>query len=116
MPATYPSRPSPPSPAPKLTVPVGELEREHQGESFGEFWEEVFHLSVASVLACAASLEAYVNELLFHCQVTFPGIDPRLLGKIFEYHDKGYTPPFDKFKLVLWLRDKPEFDDNAKKT
>jgi hypothetical protein len=41
---------------------VGEIERQHQGQPFGEFWDEILHTATACVFAAVASLEAYVNE------------------------------------------------------
>jgi hypothetical protein len=42
---------------------VAELEESHRGQKFGDFWDEILHNSIASIMCCSSSLEAYANEL-----------------------------------------------------
>lgn len=44
---------------------VAELEKIHGSEEFGAFWDEILHNSIASIMCCTSSLEAYANELFF---------------------------------------------------
>ena len=44
---------------------VAQVEQQHIGEQFGQFWEEILHLSIASILASVANLEVYARELFF---------------------------------------------------
>lgn len=42
---------------------VAELEESNRSQEFGSFWEEILHNSIASIMCCSSSLEAYANEL-----------------------------------------------------
>jgi hypothetical protein len=60
------------SAAVRFSCAVGKIEREHQGQSGGEFLEDIFHFSTACMLTAAASLEACANELFFERETAFP--------------------------------------------
>ena len=70
---------------------VASVERQHAGESFAAFWDEIFHLSTASVFACAASLEAYANELFFNRTTVFPGFSSELRQALEDLRSKECT-------------------------
>lgn len=44
---------------------VARVEREHAGQCFGEFWNEIFQDSLGVVILTVASLESYANEVWF---------------------------------------------------
>lgn len=90
---------------------VHDIEREHAGDAFGPFWDEIWHCSVAAVFASVASLEAYANELFFDRAKVFPGYTNRLLDTLWEAFEQKRI--LDKFAFALLLRDKPQLDRGA---
>jgi hypothetical protein len=98
--------------AARFSRAVGALEQQHKGEAFGAFWEEILHNSIASTLACVASLEAYANELFFDRSTVFPGYTSDLLDRLWEAFEQ--KPTLEKFSFALLLRSKPGFSKGAR--
>ena len=90
---------------------VRDIEQDHAGEGFGPFWDEIWHLSIATVFASVASLEAYANELFFDRAKAFPGYSDTLLDKLWETFEQKQT--LEKFAFALVLREKPPLDFGA---
>jgi hypothetical protein len=91
--------------AARFSREVGKLEREHDGQAFGEFFETILHHAVACVLTTVASLEAYANELFSDRTKAFPGYSQELLHGLWETYEK--KPTLDKFDFALLLLRKP---------
>lgn len=83
---------------------VGEIERKHKDQPFGEFWTDIFSYSTACVLTAAASLEAYANELFFERETVFPGYTSGLLDALWETFERKSTR--EKFDFALLLRNR----------
>jgi hypothetical protein len=97
--------------AARFSRSVGEIERKHAGEQFGEFWDEILQLSSACNFASVAALEAYANELFFGRAKNFPGFSSTLLDRLWEtFERKSLT---EKFEFALLLRDKPRMDSKT---
>jgi hypothetical protein len=79
-----------------------ELEREHAGEAFGNFWNEIAQDASAGMMATAAFLESYVNQIFADRQISFPGKDPALLDELWRVYERHHV--LDKFRLALSLR------------
>jgi len=91
---------------------VGLLEKQHTGEQFAGFWEDIFHQAIACVLTTVASLEAYANELFFDREKTFPEYSPELLHNLWTtYEAKSIV---EKFEFALLLRKKPPLERGAR--
>jgi hypothetical protein len=98
--------------AARFSRSVGEIERKHEGEQFGEFWEEIFHISSACVFASVAALEAYANELFFDRAKVFPGYSSPLLDRLWEtFEQKSIT---EKFEFALLLRNRETMNRGAR--
>ena len=61
---------------------VAELEEINKSQEFGSFWEDILHNSIASIMCCSSSLEAYANELFFDRETVFPTFSAALLGRV----------------------------------
>jgi hypothetical protein len=97
--------------AARISRYVGEIERRHTGEQFGEFWDEILQLSSACIFASVAALEAYANELFFDRAKNFPDFSSPLLDRLWEtFERKSLT---EKFEFALLLRNKPLMDVKA---
>ena len=91
---------------------VGQLEAKHAGQPFGDFWESILHNSMACVLTCVASLEAYANELFSDRTTVFSGYSHDLLHKLWETYEQ--KPILEKFEFALLLLKRPQFSRGAK--
>jgi hypothetical protein len=95
----------------RFSKQVGEIERANTEQPFGPFWEEILHNSIASVLCCASSIEAYANEIFSDRETMFPCFSAPLLDNLWATYERQQS--VEKFKLALLLRDKPAFDEGA---
>jgi hypothetical protein len=92
--------------AARFSRDVGELERDHENQPFGEFWESIFHSAIACVLTTVASLEAYANELFSDRITVFPKYSHELLHNLWDTYER--KPMLDKFDFALLLLRKPK--------
>jgi hypothetical protein len=83
--------------AARFSRDVGELERDHENQPFGGFWESIFHSAIACVLTTVASLEAYANELFSDRITVFPEYSHDLLHNLWDTYER--KPMLDKFDL-----------------
>jgi hypothetical protein len=98
--------------AARFSRSVGEIERKHAGAEFGEFWEEIFHISSACIFASVAALEAYANELFFDRAKVFPGYSSPLLDRLWEtFEQRSIT---EKFEFALLLRNRQTMNRGAR--
>jgi len=81
---------------------IGELEAEHGGKEFGEFWNDIFASATATVFASIAALESYANELFIDHEKVFPEIKPEIMAKLWELYEQ--KPPLEKFEFALLLK------------
>jgi hypothetical protein len=79
---------------------VAELEDSNNSQPFRSFWEEILHNSIASVMCCSSSLEAYANELFFEREAVFPKFSAPLLDKLWETYERKTT--LEKFELLCF--------------
>lgn len=94
--------------AARFSRAVGELEAEHRGKEFAEFWGSILHNAVACVLTTVASLEAYANELFSDRTTVFPGYSKELLNHLWETYERRQTG--DKFDFALLLMGKTKLN------
>jgi hypothetical protein len=95
---------------------VGEIERQHQGQPFGDFWEEILHNATACVFAAVASLEAYVNETYVDREHLLKD-DARALLESFAKKFEGdfdKTTLLAKFHLIIFAQGGAHMDKGAK--
>lgn len=90
---------------------VAELEKIHGSEEFGAFWDEILHNSIASIMCCTSSLEAYANELFFDRGTIFKKYSTPLLDNLWETYGRKNT--LEKFEFALLLSDKPSIDKSS---
>ncbi len=91
---------------------VGELEAEHSGKEFGEFWSDIFASATATVFASIAALESYANELFIDHEKVFPELKPQIMAKLWELYEQ--KPPLEKFEFALVLKSRGSLDRGAK--
>lgn len=87
---------------------VAELEDSNISQPFRSFWEEILHNSIASVMCCSSSLEAYANELFFEREAVFPKFSAPLLDNLWETYERKAT--LEKFEFALLLSEKSGID------
>ena len=90
---------------------VAELEDNNRCQQFGSFWEEILHNSIASIMCCSSSLEAYANELFFDRETVFPKFSAPLLDNLWETYERKTT--LEKFECALLLSEKSGIDKGA---
>lgn len=78
---------------------------------FALHWEEILQYSMASVICCASSIEAYANELFSERHRVFPNYSSNLLEELWKNYER--KPTLDKFKFALLLRGKNAFDESS---
>jgi len=93
---------------------VAELEDSNKSQPFGSFWEEILHNSIASVMCCSSSLEAYANELFFDREAVFPKFSAPLLDNLWETYERKTT--LEKFEFALLLSEKSGIDKEGATT
>ena len=92
---------------------VSQLEADHAGEAFGDFFEEIQSFSIAAIFSLVAALEAYANELfVLYRDVIFPDLRDDVAGKLWELYEKKSL--VDKYELALFLANKPALIKGAK--
>ena len=69
------------------------------------------HNSIASVVCCSSSIEAYANELFFDRATVFPNISAALLDELWETYERKKS--LEKFEFALLLGEKPPVDRSA---
>jgi len=94
-----------------LSRRLGELEAEHTGEEFGEFWHEIFANASGAVFASVAALESYANELFIDHESVFPELRVEVMAKLWELYEQ--KPILDKFEFALLLKNGTPFDRGA---
>ncbi len=97
--------------AARHTRSLCEVEKAHEGEAFGAFYEELSALATAAVMMCAASLEACVNELFADASKHFA---PQMLP-VWEIGSKDIDRKtlFEKSDWFLTLRGKAVLNAGA---
>lgn len=90
---------------------VGELEAEHAGKEFGEFWHNIFANASGAVFASVAALESYANELFIDHKTIFPELRVEVMAKLWELYEQ--KPTLEKFEFALLLKSGPAFDRGA---
>jgi hypothetical protein len=98
--------------AARFSREVRRIEEVNVGAEFGGFWDEILHYSIACIFGCAASLEAYANELFHDRATVFKGYGNALLDNLWETYEA--KPILEKFQFALLLKDVPEMDKGAK--
>lgn len=91
---------------------VHELEQEHRGAEFGKFHQDLLGYSVGAVVLAAASLEAYINEILTDRKFHFSAPEPKQLD---DACNKLLKSPgiLKKFDYARGLRDIAAQDRNS---
>jgi hypothetical protein len=97
--------------AARFSREVGRLEKEHEGEELGGFWESIFHPAIACILTAVASLEAYANELFSDRNPLFAEYSPELMDVLWKTYEQ--KPILEKFQFALLLLRKPTMDRGA---
>jgi hypothetical protein len=87
---------------------VGDLEKEHRGETFGAFCEEILAYASATIFATVAGLEAYANELFVDHATTFPELRLEVMAKLWELYEQKSS--LEKYEFALLLKGAPAFE------
>jgi hypothetical protein len=82
---------------------VGELETQHDGEAFGEFWEEILAFATATALTATAGLEAYANELFVDHAENFPELRHEVMSKLWELYEQKSTLEKLALREIEWV-------------
>jgi hypothetical protein len=90
---------------------LGELEAEHVGKEFGEFWHDILAQATATVFTSIAALEAYANELFIDHAELFPELRVEVMAKLWELYEQ--KPPLEKYEFALLLKQGQAFDRGA---
>lgn len=86
----------------RFAAQVGHVEREHDGETFGEFWDEILHYSLGVATLTVAALESYANEHLADGALSSTSINAAASDSIGRIIDREAI--LSKFDLILRLR------------
>src|SRR4051812_4264795 len=92
--------------ASRFSKAVSEIEQEHAGQPFDDFFDGILHNATACVLLIGASMEANPNEIFADKEKHFPNHSSRLLETYWKRFERGST--IEKFQLALILSDRPE--------
>ena len=84
-----------------LSRQLEEVEREHQGETFAGFFEEILALASGSIVLCAAALEAYANETFNDADNLFESVDATEADRLRQEH--AWDSVLDKFDRLVEL-------------
>lgn len=87
---------------------VSEVERQHLGQQFGEFWEEIFQNALGVAILTVASLESYANELYFERSAIGPSLNPVAVSAISELIEREKI--LRKFSIALAIRKEARLD------
>jgi hypothetical protein len=93
---------------------VAELEQANTVEIRGAFFDEILWFSSACVLSCAASVEAYVNELFIDRAEHFPDLRPEVADTLWELIER--KPTLKKFDMAFMLKQKTLLDRGSRPT
>jgi hypothetical protein len=91
---------------------VQELEAEHAGKEFGEFWHEIFANASGVVFMSVAALESYINELFIDYKKVFPELRTEVIAKLWKLVEQ--KPILEKYKFALLLKNGPAFNESAR--
>jgi hypothetical protein len=97
--------------AARFSRSVEAIEDAHQGEEFGEYWEELRDNAVACLFLVCAALESYTNELFSDREKVFSNQKMKVLEKFWKTFER--KSPLEKFNLALLLRDKEEISEKS---
>ena len=86
----------------RSTARIHELEREHTGEPFGAFWEEILHHALGVATLTAASLESYANEMYFEGSILGQALSPPAAEEVALLIDR--EPVLRKYAVALSVR------------
>lgn len=86
----------------RFTARIHELEREHAGQPFGAFWEEILHHALGVATLTAASLESYANEMYFEGSILEQALPPPAVAEINHLIDR--VPVLRKYAVALAVR------------
>ena len=85
---------------------VAQVERQHDKEPLGAYYDEILHFSSACILTAVAALELHANELFADRASVFPNMSADLLHHLWKnYEQKSIT---EKFQLALVMRNAPK--------
>jgi len=90
---------------------IKELEIEHEGEEFGEFWHDIFANSSGAIFTSVAALESYANELFVDYDSVFPELRQNIMAKLWELYEQ--KPTLEKYEFALLLKDGSAFNKGA---
>jgi hypothetical protein len=86
----------------RMASRVSAVEKEHAGQGFGEFWEEILQFALGVVTLSVASLEAYANELYFEGSSISPSLNEPASSEIAGLVDR--EPILRKYSVALAIR------------
>ena len=81
---------------------AGQLEAEHAGEKFSDFWEDTQSNVIACIFTTVAGLEAFANELFVDGAEVFPDVRHEVMVKLWELYEQKAT--LEKYDFAALLR------------
>lgn len=82
---------------------VGSMEAEHQGESLGSFFDDIFAHASPCIIMAAAGVEAFANQIFADREKVFPNFDQHLLRPMWERWGDRLSP-LEKFRLAFQIK------------
>lgn len=95
----------------RFAARIRELEREHAGQPFGAFWEEILHNALGVAVLTAASLESYANEMYFEGSILGQALTPEAASEVADLVDR--EPVLRKYAVALAVRAGKRLDYGA---
>jgi hypothetical protein len=68
---------------------VCDLEKAHTGHPFESCWDEIFTSAITGVIAVAAGLEAYINEIFMNRARHFPQVPKGLMDELWTLYERN---------------------------
>jgi hypothetical protein len=83
----------------RFAARVAQIEQEHAGQPFGEFWEEILHNSLGVATLTVASIESYANELYFEGSILTSTLSMAAANEIAKLIDRESI--LQKYSIAL---------------
>ncbi len=86
----------------RFTSSLRQVEEEHRGQPFGEFWEEILHNALAVAALTVASIESLANEMYFEGAILANSLNAAATGELSELVDRETI--LRKYAIALAFR------------
>ena len=93
--------------AANFTRKIKEIETEHEGEPFGDFFDDISSYTLSTILNSSTALEGYINEIFVDRATYFPEYNQQLMDDVWSITERGKI--LEKYGFALSLKDKGRF-------